>query len=72
MQITKQSFAEGRSIGRAPEESGSLTEALQEIADDLGARSAITAPDAVDLATAITLVNAIKAALNTAVKTTRG
>jgi len=49
----------------------SLASALRDIADDIAARSGITEDDASDLATAIALVNAIKAALNTTVKTTK-
>jgi len=50
----------------------SLADVLRDIADDLGDRSGITSPDASDLGTAITLLNEIKAALNVAVRTTKG
>lgn len=49
----------------------SLASALRDIADDLADRSGIASPDASDLATAITLVNEIKAALNSTVRTTK-
>ena len=49
-----------------------LADALRDIADDLAAGKAATiaAADASDLATAITLVNEIKAALNAVASTT--
>lgn len=49
-----------------------LATVLRDIADDLADRSAITSDDASDLATAITLVNEIKAAMNNTVRTTKG
>lgn len=48
-----------------------LAQTLRDIADDLGDRSGIVSADASDLGTAITLVNEIKAALNTTVRTTK-
>ncbi len=48
-----------------------LAEALRDVADDLADRSNITSPDATDLASAQTLVNEIKAALNNTVRTTK-
>lgn len=49
-----------------------LATVLRDIADDLGDRSGLTSPDASDLASAITLVNEIKTAMNLTVRTTKG
>ena len=49
----------------------SLASVLRDIADDLADRSTIASADASDLATAITLVNEIKAAMNNTVRTTK-
>jgi hypothetical protein len=48
-----------------------LAAILRDIADDLGDRTGILSADATDLASAITLVNEIKTALNLTVRTTK-
>lgn len=49
-----------------------LATVLRELVDDNLRANAIASADATDLATAITLVNEIKAALNTALTVTKG
>jgi len=79
MKITKD-FASGGS-GLGPNSGGpSLATALRDIADDLNGVQvgAVTSPNATDLASALTLLNEIKAALNAVaagtytLKTTKG
>lgn len=79
MAVIKTTFGEG-GAGLNPRGTGTptLATSLRDVADDLAGVKAteITSPDASDLASAITLVNEIKAALNAlyayTVKTTKG
>jgi len=69
MSAIKETFGEG-GANVVPSSGGepSLASALRDIADDLSKQqtATIASADATDLATAITLVNEIKAALNAA------
>lgn len=67
----KETFGSGgANLTPAGQGEPTLAGALRDLADDV--TFAIASPDATDLASAITLVNEIKAALNAAKKTTKG
>jgi len=63
--------AAGLSKGHATKDQSSDAVLFNAIRDELDAKSGIVSADASDLATAITLVNEIKAALNVTAKYTK-
>ena len=72
MAIIKESFGSGGANLTPGDSAGSpsLATALRDVADDVN--FALVSANASDLATAITLVNEIKVALNATKKTTKG
>jgi len=68
IKIGNREAGKGLSKGHSTADSSSDQELFEAIRDELDAKGGILSPDATDLATAITLVNEMKAALNVIAK----